>query len=321
MTTKRIGFLSNKLTLRGTEIALYDYADFNETILNNKSIIITRDYKTISHESNVSKDAYDKFEERFSVKYYKTREDIDDIVVKRKLTHLYIIKSGEHDGLYSTKCKNLIHCVFNTTQQHGDVYSTISEEVNRLFGTRCPVVPHMIRNHETTADLRGKLSIPKDAIVFGRNGGAETFNIRFVHDAVRKILSERDDVYFLFMNTNTFCQHPRVIHLPGTTDMKHKRQFINTCDALLHARVEGETFGLVCGEFSSALKPVITYSGSRERNHLTIMGDNAVLYNDYESVYNILRNWNKNDHQMESNLYAEYTPEKVMRVFDAVYLQ
>jgi hypothetical protein len=34
---KYIGFLSNKLTLRGTEIAMYDYADYNETILNNRS--------------------------------------------------------------------------------------------------------------------------------------------------------------------------------------------------------------------------------------------------------------------------------------------
>ncbi len=44
---KIVGFLSNKLTLRGTEIAVYDYADYNETILNNKSIIITRDYNKI----------------------------------------------------------------------------------------------------------------------------------------------------------------------------------------------------------------------------------------------------------------------------------
>jgi hypothetical protein len=41
---KIIAFLSNNLTLRGTEVALYDYADYNEKILGNKSIIITRDY-------------------------------------------------------------------------------------------------------------------------------------------------------------------------------------------------------------------------------------------------------------------------------------
>ena len=29
---KRVAFLSNKLTLRGTEVAIFDYADYNEKI-------------------------------------------------------------------------------------------------------------------------------------------------------------------------------------------------------------------------------------------------------------------------------------------------
>ena len=34
----KVAFLSNKLTLRGTEIVLYTYAHYNEIILKNKSI-------------------------------------------------------------------------------------------------------------------------------------------------------------------------------------------------------------------------------------------------------------------------------------------
>ena len=321
MTTQKIiGFLSNKLTLRGTEIAMYDYADFNETLLKNKSIIISRDYNQISHEFDVSLDAYNKFHSRFTVEYYASQPDIDAIVEKHGLTHLYIIKGGNFDGLISTKCKNLIHCVFTTTQEHGEVYSVVSEDVNRLFGTKYPAVPHMIRNHDTKDDLRESLSIPNNAVVFGRYGGVESFDIHFVHDAVRIILNEREDVYFLFMNTNQFHHHPRIIYLQGTTDMEYKRKFINTCDALLHARTGGETFGLTCGEFAVELKPVITYSGSRERNHLNILGDKAVLYHDYDSVYNILLNFQKGDNNMESNGYLEYNPENIMRIFDEVYL-
>lgn len=173
---KVVGFLTNKLTLRGTEIAMYDYADFNETMLNNKSIIITRLFSKIEHEFDVSLDAYIKFRKRFPVDYYETHADIDALVEKHKITHLYIIKSGSCDGLVSTKCLNLIHCVFDTSQPHGDVYATISNDVNRLFNTNCPVVPHMIRNHETTEDLRRELNIPTNAIVFGRYGGVETFD-------------------------------------------------------------------------------------------------------------------------------------------------
>jgi hypothetical protein len=307
--------------LRGTEVAMYDYADFNETILQNKSVIISRDYNRISHEFDVSLDSYNKFRARFPVEYYSSQKDIDDIVEKHNLTHLYVMKFGTFDGLISTKCKNLIHCVFVTTEQHGEVYSAISEDVNRIYGTTYPVVPHMIRNHDTDLNLRESLSIPPGAVVFGRYGGGETFDIPFVQDAVRRIVEEREDVYFLFMNTNAFHQHPRIIYLPGTTNMEYKRKFINTCDALLHARNGGETFGLTCGEFATALKPVITYSGSKERNHLTVLGDKAILYHDYDSVHNILLKFQKGDNNMEANGYLYYNPENIMRIFDQVYLQ
>ena len=37
---KKIAFYSPHLSERGTEIAMYDFAHYNEKILNNKSIII-----------------------------------------------------------------------------------------------------------------------------------------------------------------------------------------------------------------------------------------------------------------------------------------
>ena len=315
-----IGFLSNKLTLRGTEIAMYDYADFNETLLKNKSVIITRDYNKIQGQFDVSSDAYAKFHNRFTVEYYQSQQDIDNIVEKHNLTHLYIIKAGSWDGLASTKCKNLIHCVFVTSQPHGQVYSVISDEVNRLHNTNYPVVPHMIRNFETNEHLRIELAIPENAIVFGRYGGMETFDIEFVHTAVQNILNARDDVYFIFMNTNVFYKHSRIIYLQGTTNMELKRKFINTSDALLHARRQGETFGLTCGEFAMALKPVITYEGSKEKNHIGILRENAVLYSDYNTLYNILYNFNKTQYTMDGNGYFSYSPENVMKLFEKVFL-
>lgn len=317
---KNIAFLSNKLTLRGTEIAMYDYADYNETLLNNKSIIITRDYKVIKHEFDVSSDAYDKFHKRFTVEYYKTQKDIDIIVKKHNITHLYIIKAGGHDGLISTKCKNLIHCVFNTRSPHGEIYSAISNDVNRIYGTNFPVVPHMVRIFETELDMRKQLNIPNEAIVFGRYGGVESFDINFVKKAIVDILQKRKDVYFIFMNTYEFSTDPHIIYISGTTNMKIKRMFINTCDALIHAREGGETFGLVCGEFAMALKPVITYGNSHERNHIDVLGDKAVLYKDYESVYKILDEFEKNKYDMSDNGFLFYNPENIMRIFDQVYL-
>jgi len=36
---KKIAFHSNQLSIRGTEVALYQYAKYNEEILGNKSVI------------------------------------------------------------------------------------------------------------------------------------------------------------------------------------------------------------------------------------------------------------------------------------------
>jgi hypothetical protein len=55
---KVVAFLSNKITLRGTEVAIYDYAHYNETLLGNKSIIITRDYNRIKNEYDVDIQGY-----------------------------------------------------------------------------------------------------------------------------------------------------------------------------------------------------------------------------------------------------------------------
>ena len=320
MPPKRIAFLSNKLTLRGTEIAMYDYADYNETLLNNKSIIITRDYNLIKNQFDVSIDAYTKFKHRFEiVEYYQTQGDIDNIVIKYGISHIYIIKAGTWDGLISTKCKNLVHCVFNTSQPHGDFYCPVSSDVNKRFNTNYPVLPHMIRIDESALNLRNDLMIPDNATVFGRYGGVETFDIEFVHDAIRNILRERDDIYFVFLNTREFYSHPRIKYLSGTTNMEIKRKFINTCDALIHARKDGESFGLTCGEFAIAYKPVITFEHSIEKNHIDILGNHAVLYSNYDSVYKILNEFTKNKYCMEGNQYLDHTPENIMKVFAKVF--
>jgi hypothetical protein len=317
-----IGFLSNKLTLRGTEVAMYDYADYNETLLGNKSIIITRDYERIKGQHDVSLDAYNKFKNRFTVEYYQSQQDIDNIVKKYGLTYLYIIKGGQNDGLITTNnsCKNLIHCVFNTQHPHGQVYSPISQEVNRICGTNYSVVPHMIRLFDTSEDLRKELNIPKDAIVFGRYGGSDAFNITFVHKCIIDILKNKN-IYFLFMNTDKFYEHPNIIYLAGTSDLKMKRKMINSCNALIHARHDGETFGLTCGEFAVALKPVITYYNNRkENNHIDTLGEKAVLYTDYNSLYKIFDEFAKDKYDMTNNGFLQYTPENVMNIFKNVFL-
>jgi glycosyltransferase involved in cell wall biosynthesis len=315
-----VAFLSNKLTLRGTEVAMYDYADYNEKILGNKSIIITRDFNKIYNHWDVDKMAYEKFNKRFQVYYYETQNDIDKIVLNNKITHLYIIKAGDHDGLYSNYCKNIIHCVFSTRQPHGDIYIPVGQTVNNLCKTNYRVLPHIVTLPECNENLRSELNIPNDAVVFGRYGGKETFDIRFVHDVIKNIVDNTNNIYFLFMNTNNFYEHKNIIHIPGNSDVIYKIKFINTCDALIHARVSGETFGLTCGEFAICKKPVITWSGSRENEHLLILKEKAVIYNNPQELYDILMTFTKDKYYVNENGYMFYTPENVMTIFNTLCL-
>jgi hypothetical protein len=317
---KIVAFLSNKLTLRGTEVAIYDYADYNEKILGNKSIIITRDYEKIKNEWDVDKMAYDKFNQRFSVFYYQSQDDIDKIVSNNSVTHIFIEKAGGWDGLFSNNCINIIHCVFDLSQPHGQVYTPLGETINRLTGTDYPVTPYMVTLPDCSENLRYELNIPENAIVFGRYGGKESFDIKFVHEVIKNIVNSRDDIYFLFMNTDLFYEHKNIIHLPGNADMIFKRKFINTCDALIHARERGETFGLTCGEFAICKKPVITWGGSREREHLLILNDKAVIYNTPDELENILVSFTKEKYDVSDNGYMFYNPENVMKIFEKVCL-
>mgnify|MGYP000963184659 CR=1 FL=1 len=76
---KTIAFLTNSISFGGVEVAMYDYADYNETLLGNKSIVITRNFK------DTHGPIYEKFEKRFPVFYIKTRDDINKVIRDQKL--------------------------------------------------------------------------------------------------------------------------------------------------------------------------------------------------------------------------------------------
>src|SRR5206468_1924547 len=109
-----IGFLSNQLDERGTGNALYNYANYNEEILGNKSKIFT--LQSPKH----SPLAVQKFINRFENIYLPNKENLVG------LDALYHIKSGENDGFNPAGIPYLVHGVFNT-EIHGTRYAAISE--------------------------------------------------------------------------------------------------------------------------------------------------------------------------------------------------
>jgi hypothetical protein len=321
MSPKRIAFLENKLTLRGTSIVLYDYAHYNEKLLGNTSLIITRHYDDVKDSMDVDKQAYDKFIQRFPMIYYKNPSDIDAIIEENKIDILFIEKSGQvSDGLITTKCKTIVHCVFETRDPHGSVYCASSEWVNQRNSTNIPVLPLIVDVHENNLTMRDSLNIPADAIVFGSYGGSDE-NLSYVRDAIINISNNPaySNIYFIFMNIPSFAENSeRLRFLKGTDNMEMKRSFINTCDAMVYARIWGETFGLACAEFSVCDKPVIGNRTPKDRFHIQTLADNFIGHDSYEECFTILTEYNRFKKDVSKNKYKIYTPEYVMGKFNTI---
>lgn len=313
-----VAFWDNSLSERGSTVSLYDYAYCNQTILKNKSFVFY-DKKNVDNNKNV----VEKFKKHFFVRGVNEFEEVDEYIVKYNIKCIYIVKYGTNDNRLSKVAKNCIHCVFRCYEPHGHVYSSIAPWVVGNNG-KYPVVPHMINLQKHDRNMREKLNIPNNAVVFGGYGGKENFTIKFVHDVVYEIAKLNRNIYFLFANFNKFCPDlPNIIHLPVITNVDEKVEFINTTDAMLWAREEGEVMSLSMGEFATLNKPIICMNVGYPsyHGHVELLKDKAIWYKNADNLRDILLNFNPEvEKNKDWNAYAEYTPEKVMEIFKRVYL-
>ena len=314
----KVAFHSNQLSRRGTEVALFDYADGNERLLGNESLIFT----PLFSKRN-DKDAVAKFEKRFTVIRYFGKRSLAKLCQKHGVDVLYAIK-GFKDDLYVPGIRNVVHAVFRDCPVHGERFAYVSEWLAQVqSGGRQPFVPHIVTLPRVAGDLRKELGIPVDATVFGRHGGLNTFDVPAAKEAVLEATERRPDLYFLFLNTEVFApRHPRIIHLPGMSELDYKVRFIQTCDAMLHARAEGETFGIAVGEFSILNKPVFTWADAFDQCHLDILGDKAQIFKEKSDLLQMLLEFDRIEAQKKDwDAYSKrFAPEPVMRKFQEVFL-
>jgi hypothetical protein len=337
---KTVLFHVNQFSLRGTEVAVYDYAHFNELLLKNRSVIAS--HRQSPHHPDVVK----KFSDRFEIYYYDNLEELQKIVTEVNADVFYALKPGLNDGVVLNNVKNCIHVVFCHYQPHGDVYAYISEWLtDAVSDSRQPWVPHIVSLPEIDGDLREELGIPADATVYGRYGGIETFDIPFVKREIYKVAASRPDLYFIFMNTENFLIKkryflkkrankilspwlfhkrvmPNIIFLEGSSNIAKKVNFINTCDAMLHARTQGESFGIACGEFSILNKPVITCNADwvPERNHIVTLKKKGLYYSSAKELRDILNRFEKRPTKNWDAYTEQFNPTSVMAKFKTVFL-
>lgn len=320
MSFKKIGFDAGMMSLRGTHIALFDYALHNQKILGNESLVFYDRRSEIALPT-----VFQKFQKQFDLVPYDHFSEVSHIADRGLIDAIYLIKSGERDQYLLPGVPNLIHAVFpqKPSEIHGDIYAYVSSWLSEECSNgKIPFVPHIIDLPVQGNSLREGLNIPKDALVFGCYGGSDSFNLEFVKNVIAELLDKHSRIYFLFMNIDEFINHPQTRFLPGSPDPGFKSSFINTCDAMIHARGIGESFGLACGEFSIHNKPVITYALSPQRNHIDVLGSKALLYKGPKDLREIFLNFDKTESQKQNwDCYSkDFSPSAVMKKFQSVFL-
>lgn len=254
-----------------------------------------------------------------------------------------------------------IHAVF-TWDQHGTTYAGISSDVTGRDHPNRAIVPHMVPppNMDTVHQLQGlrsKLGIDPKALVLCRHGAQDSFNVKFVPGVIVGLLQKYGptQLHFVFMNTNNFfatslpprrhplkngvprhnnqvnsivdyssySNHGQVHFLPGSTNQSIKEEFFRTCNAMIHARNIGESFGLAIGEFSVHNLPVITYANPHiSLEHVRILGEKGFVYHNASELMQIVEKFVQDGIPVgDYNAYREFSPSNVMKQFVKVFLK
>lgn len=314
----KILFHANTLNYRGTSVAIADYAHYNQEILGNESVITY--CKTYGPEKDMGNEqaVIDELEKKFKVIGYRAG-DLEKKIDGEKIDLAYFIDSGERKSL-PTNCKTAVHAVFQYNQPHGDKYAYISKWLSaEMSQGQTPYVPHIVNLPPPgDTDLREFFMIRPDQTVIGRMGGYYTFDIPGVKETIKKLL-DTDKFVFVFLNTEPFVQHDNVMYFNETHSPVKKSNFIHMCDAMLHARGRGESFGLSIAEFLYFNKPVIAWNGGHDRNHLEMLKGSNTLYNNEDDLNYLLHNI-KDIKEDWTQRVKEFNPRDVMKKFDEVFL-
>jgi hypothetical protein len=280
----KILFHTHTLNFRGVTNSVVDYARYNQEILGNESAILYNPEYTLPNASNldvVSKQpVVDYLKTKYEVLSYTNEEEMNRAAEKFDMA--YSQTSGVQQSCEITSTKSVIHAVFQVNQPYGDRYAYISKWLSDTMSNgTIPYVPLIVDLPTAEkSDLRSQLGIPKDAVVIGRHGGFMTFDILWLNIAVGELLQKYSNIYFVFANTYKLINHPRAIYVNPFFGNAAKSSFINMCDAMIHGRKEGESFGLAICEGLFYNKPVFAWEEGRDKNHVEILKDTGLLYNE-----------------------------------------
>jgi len=313
----RVSFDGGRLNERGVAVALYDYAFHARALLGVEPVIL--------HDASGSVDDEQvaRFARAFAVRPYRSPEQRLEAIEDERIDVAYVLKTERARYPLSPAHRTAVHEVFRFFNPHGDAYAYISAWLAAAAAaSRYPAVPHIVDPLKPLGNLRSEFGVPADAVVVGRHGASNQFNVPFVKHAIEAALAARSDLWVMLLNTDRFSNHERIVHVPRPPDRQRVADFVASCDIGLNARRVGESFGLAIAEFLAQDKPVLVWQGGRDRNHLLLVDDVRMQYRTREDLTRALVEFKPRPGDGAWRKRVEpFTPEAVMPLFARVFLE
>jgi hypothetical protein len=261
---------------------------------------------------------------------YRDSRDLQQTARRFQVTHAYFMKSGLYDGCYVEGTPSFVHAVFRDYQPHGEVYAFAS----KWLLTNVKSKPHWLKwyrhyprhvlikvksgspyfpardrsitwmGHPVFApqpgtvskNVRDEYGIPRTSKLILRIGGRYDFNDEAGKSAVEKVLEQSTGIHFVFVNTEPFLYHPRVVYVNKYISKNEKDNLISSSDLLLNCRLRGESFGYqICEGLSygkPCLAPALCRNPQMDGHHIDLLTDKQFLYEDsqdlIEKIFSIL---------------------------------
>ena len=326
----RMVFFTGDLSMRGTPVAVYEYASHFEDLACGHAIIASYEGGDMS--------ARGKFEARFPGRVHLLPRPeflpLDGFLERVGAQGLYAHISGIQSPWPAPRAvPQFLHGVFwaDGTAPALGAAAALSPSIRRRVGV--PVLPLMVPPLPPPPPgpgLREELGIVPHARVFCRHGGAGTFSVGAAREAVCAHARAAPMDNFLLLGTDAApCEAglPNIVHLPATYNLSAKARFLAACSACVHGRIDGETFGLAVAECCISGLPVFTHAAPPPDAdfHLRTLGSAAVLYTDAGSLQRALQGFDARAaaepqaRERYRALYENFSPERVMRIFLEVF--
>ena len=342
----KIGYHVNEINYRGLFKAAIDYVRYNKSMFGHEGFVIAPDNrsgrenhylgKEMMKQNGIDHITYPSGGGGEPTGFYP---HVDRILKDRGCDLLYIVKSG---GCPDDRVSKIV-----PTLSHGWRGTPFERKAGPCAGMsraaaqngKGPLVPTIVEPNTVKEDYRSEFEIAKNDVVFGNIGGSGVFHLKVCMVAIERVLKERNDVWFTFMGIQPWkwgFKHPHLLWHKPTVDDHKRYKYINTCDAMIHARKQGEMGGGAVAEFSISNKPVITATAGKgghrmylREKYAKIFGiDNEQktrVYDKQEDCYRMMtnlitrRDWFR---KQDWNCYAdERYPEPAMKAFREVFLK